>query len=85
VGALTDFTCQELVELVSDYIEGNLSPGDRTRFELHLVYCRGCGVYVEQMRETLRLMGSLTVDSLGADARESLMKTFQDWKREARR
>jgi anti-sigma factor RsiW len=78
----TDFTCQELVELVSDYIEDELSSEDRARFEMHLVYCRGCDVYVDQMRETLRLMGTLSEDSLDDPARESLLKAFRGWKRE---
>ena len=79
---VADFTCRELVELVSDYIDDQLSPEDRARFEMHLVYCRGCAVYVEQLRDTLRLMGTLTEDSLDDDARRSLLSAFRDWKRE---
>jgi hypothetical protein len=49
---------------------------------MHLVYCRGCDAYVDQMRETLKLMGTLSEDSLDDQARESLLKAFRGWKRE---
>ena len=48
--------CQELVELVTDYLEGALSPEDRARFEVHLSECEGCRAYLEQMRMTVRLV-----------------------------
>jgi anti-sigma factor RsiW len=48
-------TCQELVELVTDYFEGALDETDRDRFEAHLTVCPGCVHYVGQMRVTLRL------------------------------
>jgi anti-sigma factor RsiW len=49
-------TCQELVELVTDYLEGTMSAGDRARFEEHLAVCPGCQTYLEQMRQTMRLV-----------------------------
>jgi Putative zinc-finger len=85
VTGATDLTCRELVELVSDYLENTLSSEDRARFEMHLVYCRGCHIYVEHMRKTLRLMGVLSEDSLDDGARESLLEAFRDWKREGGR
>ena len=78
-----DLSCQELVELVTDYLEGALPSEERARFELHLVYCRGCDVYVEQMRETLRIAGRLSEESLEPEARESLLAAFRGWKRES--
>jgi anti-sigma factor RsiW len=78
-----DLSCQELVELVTDYLEGALPSEERARFELHLVYCRGCDVYVEQMRETLRIAGRLSEESLEPGARESLLAAFRSWKRES--
>lgn len=50
-------TCQELVELVTDYLEGALTEAERERFEAHLSGCPGCEHHVEQMRVTLRLVG----------------------------
>ena len=52
-----DITCQELVELVTGYLEGALPARERERFEHHLALCPGCVIYVEQMRETVRLTG----------------------------
>jgi len=52
--------CRELVELVTDYLEGALSRGGRTRFEAHLAGCPHCTLYIEQFRETVRLIGTLS-------------------------
>jgi anti-sigma factor RsiW len=49
-------SCQELVELVTDYLEGALDAGERARFEEHLAECAGCRAYLAQMRSTLRLV-----------------------------
>jgi putative zinc finger protein len=75
-----DLTCQELVELVTDYLEGNLPPRDRDRFEQHVILCDGCGFYLEQMRTTIALTGSLTEDSITPQAQEGLLHVFRDWK-----
>jgi anti-sigma factor RsiW len=61
-------TCQELVELVTDYAEGDLPPEMQARFEEHLRACDGCTTYVEQMTRTLELTGSLTEESMSTDA-----------------
>jgi anti-sigma factor RsiW len=75
-----ELTCQELVELVTDYLEGTLPAADRARFEAHLARCDGCDTYVEQMRQTIRLTRRLSEDSLAPEAREDLLRTFRDWK-----
>ena len=54
-----DLTCRELVELVTDYLEGALSLAERHRFEGHLGTCRVCPRYVEQLRTTVRVLGKL--------------------------
>jgi anti-sigma factor RsiW len=77
-GALT---CQELVELVTDYLEGTLSRRDRRRFEKHIKGCDGCSRYVEQMRLTIRAVGRLEEQHITARAREELLDAFRDWKR----
>ena len=78
--SVAELTCQEVVELVSDYLEGALSPQDRARFEQHLSACDGCTNYVEQMRETLRLTGMLTEEQVPVAQRERLRQAFRDWK-----
>lgn len=75
-----DLSCRELVELVTEYLEDRLSLPVRTRFEMHLSYCAPCRVYLAQMRETVRLAGRLTEETLPAGAKEALMKAFRGWK-----
>jgi anti-sigma factor RsiW len=73
-------TCKELVELVTDYLEERLPPADRLRFEQHLGGCEGCQNYLDQMQETIRLLGRLDEESIPAPARERLLRAFRDWK-----
>ena len=73
-------SCQELVELVTDYLEGRLSEEDGRRFEHHLSLCGGCTNYVEQFRETIRLTGTLRGDDLEPAARAALLEQFRNWK-----
>ena len=73
-------SCQELVELVTDYFEGALSPADTARFEAHIAGCDGCTLYVRQMREMLELLGELTTDSISPQAEADLLAAFRDWK-----
>ena len=74
-------TCRELVELVTEYLEGTL-PGDiRTRMEEHLSVCDGCNKYIEQMRQTIRLTGLLKEDDLTNQQRDDLLHVFRNWKK----
>jgi anti-sigma factor RsiW len=81
VCAAAYLSCQELVELVTDYLEERLPPAERERFEGHLALCPGCDTYVEQMRETIRLTGTLTEDAIRPEARATLLAAFRGWKR----
>jgi anti-sigma factor RsiW len=76
----TDLTCRELVELVTDYLEGALPPQQRERFERHLELCPGCATYVEQFRETIALTGALREDDIGPRVRDELLAQFRGWK-----
>ena len=73
-------SCQELVELVTDYLEGRLSWSDRQRVETHLRGCDGCTTYVEQMRDTVRLAGAVGEGDLTPQVRDELLAVFRDWK-----
>jgi anti-sigma factor RsiW len=73
-------TCREIVELVTDYLEGRLPIPERTAFEQHLVYCDWCRVYLEQMRQTIHLAGGAGEESLSPETREELVRLFRDWK-----
>lgn len=78
---LPEMPCQELVELVTDYVEDRLSPVDRERFETHLAQCTACGTYLEQYRQTIRALGRLPEESLSTEAREALLAAFRGWSR----
>ncbi len=74
-------TCKELVELVTEYIEGTLPDDIRLRVESHLMSCEGCTNYVEQMRQTIQLTGQIREEQLSAEQKDGLLKLFRDWKK----
>ena len=77
---LQEMACQELVEVITEYLEGTLPESDRVRFEAHLATCAGCREYLEQMRVLIRLSGSLTGKSIEPGTRESLLRAFRRWR-----
>jgi predicted anti-sigma-YlaC factor YlaD len=74
-------TCQEVVELVTDYLEDALPDGDVARFEEHLELCDGCRYYVEQMRITIATVGRIVESDLPDEVRTGLLAAFRDLKR----
>jgi predicted anti-sigma-YlaC factor YlaD len=72
-----ELACQEVVELVTAYLEDTLQAVDRERFEEHLVFCDGCDAYLEQMRTTIRLAGSADV-ALPPELEERLLEAFRE-------
>jgi hypothetical protein len=78
--SVPDLSCRELVELVTEYLEGRLPFDERTRFELHLGYCDYCRTYLRQMRQVLETAGELTEESVAPEAKSSLLAAFRDWK-----
>ena len=74
-----ELSCSELVELVTDYLDGALAPADRARFDAHIAKCANCTAYVEQFRETIRLTGRLHEDDVEPAARAALLDAFRDW------
>ena len=78
---MADLACQELVELVTDYLEGVLPRRTRRRVERHLAACDGCDRYVEQMRRTLDLLGTVSVDALEQVEMDVLVEAFRDFHR----
>jgi anti-sigma factor RsiW len=72
-------TCRELVELVTDYFDDALSPAARERFEEHVLSCPPCRAYLEQMRQTIRLLGRIPEETLPPQAEEALLAAFRGW------
>ena len=80
---MSELSCQEIVELVTDYIEDTMPHEERRRFEHHLSYCPGCVTYVEQIRETIRATGELPhEETLSPALREGLIAQFRLWQRD---
>jgi anti-sigma factor RsiW len=76
-------TCQELVELVTDYLEGELSRADRRRFEAHIDDCPNCREYLAQFREIKAITGTLREEDVDPVAREELLTQFSKWRNES--
>ena len=70
-------TCRELVDLITDYVEGTLPESDRRRFESHLAECRYCRAYADQMRATIARLGERREESLSPATRERLLAGFR--------
>lgn len=79
-GTVEPMACQELVELVTEYLEGRLSPVDRERFDAHIAGCDACTAYLEQMRMTLDALGRIPEESISVEAREELLIAFREWR-----
>jgi anti-sigma factor RsiW len=73
------FTCQEVVDLVTDYLEGSLSRWDRRKFEAHLSGCDHCSEFLQQMRTTIALTGSFEDDDLSPVLQGELITLFRRW------
>ena len=75
-----DLSCQELVELVTDYLEGALPPDLHERFDQHIAHCTGCQAYLAQMRATIRATGQLTVEAVSPEAERALLEALRGWR-----
>lgn len=76
------YVCQEMVELITDYLEGTLSRSQRKRFEAHIAGCEHCAEYLQQMRTTISLTGSLAVEDLTEGMREDFGELYRKWRAE---
>ena len=78
---MADLTCQEFVELATDYLDGRLDEEETDLFEQHLESCPGCETYLDQMKETVSLMGEIPVETLSDTMRAHLLEAFRDFPR----
>ena len=77
-----ELVCQQVVELVTNYLEDALSAADRKRFERHLAGCPHCTEYLAQMRETLRLTGRLVPEDLAPEVQQDFTELYRRWRDE---
>jgi anti-sigma factor (TIGR02949 family) len=76
-----DLACREVVELVTDYLEGEMAPADRRAFDRHLAACEGCQDHLEQLRTVIRVVGRPTVDAVPPETMAGLLRAFRAWRR----
>lgn len=74
-------SCREIVELVTDYLEGDLDADTMTALETHLDLCPGCARYVEQIGETVSTLGEVSSENLTAEAQAGLLEAFREFRR----
>ena len=76
-----DIRCHEIVELVTAYLEGALDDASRTRFEMHVMVCRGCEFSLDQMRTTAESVGEVRVEEPEGEQLDELLAAFRGWHR----
>jgi anti-sigma factor RsiW len=79
IGASRAIVCQQAVELVTDYLEGALSPRQRRRYEAHLAGCEHCTEYLAQMRATIALTGTLAPHDLTPQMQDEFIDLYRRW------
>ena len=77
-------TCQELSEIVTDYLEGTMPLSDRVRFDLHLAVCPECRRFLEQMKQTIAALGRVPSEPIPPEVEAKLLERFRDWKHQRR-
>src|SRR5215212_6960126 len=75
-----EMTCRELVELVTDYLEGVLPAADRVLLDAHLEDCPYCTDYIAQMRQTVEALGELPADTIDPARHRELLEAFRGWR-----
>jgi anti-sigma factor RsiW len=83
LGLAKPLVCRQMVELVTDYLEGRMPRATRRRFEAHLAGCEHCSEYLEQMRRTIALTGRLRSADLSAEMSAEFAALYRRWQAEA--
>jgi anti-sigma factor RsiW len=71
--------CRDAVRLITDYLEGALSRGERSRFEAHVADCPHCREYLDQIRTTIALTGRIEPESLAPEVQDELIALYRRW------
>jgi anti-sigma factor RsiW len=74
------WTCQAVVERISDYLEGALHWADRARLEAHLAHCANCRAYLAELQQTIRWLGQLGRPTVQPATRRACLAIFRAWK-----
>ena len=74
----TAISCQEVVEVITDYLEGTLAPERAAVFEAHLALCDGCQWYLDQMRITIAAVGRIEDEEVPAGLRATVLAAFRE-------
>jgi len=76
---MDELNCQEVVELVTDYLEQALLPEVKAAFEKHVAECPGCDTYIEQVQQTISMLRKLAVRPVFPETKEELLEIFRKW------
>ncbi|MBI1747530.1 MAG: zf-HC2 domain-containing protein [Acidobacteria bacterium] len=57
-------TCRQVIELLSDYINRELSPEDKTELDQHLQGCQNCGTFLYTLRQSVDLLKDLKEEDI---------------------
>ena len=71
--------CSELVEIVTEYLDGALAPAELARLRDHLRSCDGCQAHIEQMRATVRVLRSAPEEQPAPETANALAEMFREW------
>jgi predicted anti-sigma-YlaC factor YlaD len=74
-----ELNCQEVVELVTDYLEQALLPEKQAQFEDHIETCPGCDIYLEQVQQTIMMLRKLSEQQTFPETKQDLLEVFRNW------
>ena len=75
-----ELSCQEVVELVTDYLEQALLPETESQFEEHIAKCPGCNTFLEQVQQTIMMLRKLSEQEAFPETKQDLLEIFRNWK-----
>jgi predicted anti-sigma-YlaC factor YlaD len=75
-----ELSCQEVVELVTDYLEKALLPETQSQFEEHVAKCPGCDTFLEQVQQTIIMLRKLSEQETFPETKQDLLEVFRNWK-----
>jgi hypothetical protein len=75
----TALTCKEVVELVTEFLEGGMAPEERVRLEQHLLVCPPCTLHIGQVRATIGLSALVRTDAAPGEVNQELIDRFRRW------